>query len=130
MRKTLSINLVINCVIILFYVSSVSKILQFSWTNEGLFLSTHSLHIFSSPKMLSLILFPLLIASMFYTTVVLPKFESASVGWNSIPSTDSSEFRGVQRTFVALCHIRFLDVCCKHNEGILSNRQGGRVSSS
>jgi hypothetical protein len=47
LRKTVSFNFIYYYVIILFYVSSLSKMLQFCWT---LFSSPHWLHIFSRLK--------------------------------------------------------------------------------
>jgi hypothetical protein len=68
--KILVLTLIMNCVIILFYVPIMSKILEFCWTASPIFITTWS-HIFSRLRNIGfyslyyLFLFSLLTASMF-----------------------------------------------------------------
>ena len=42
-----------------------------------------------------------------YCILVKPKFEYASVAWNSVTCSDACKMQHIQRQFVSLCHHRF-----------------------
>jgi hypothetical protein len=112
--ELLVLSLIINCGIILFYILSVSKSLEFC-RNVKLFYHYIDYICSQGLKMLLYYLF-------FLHSPWAPRFvhrthtTQTGVSWNSITSTDSSTLGGVQTNILPYGIADFVGLCCSNYE--------------